>query len=66
MKRREIKEFAQDEILNSMATTLISYQEQSRHNEGHSEEEAAMVEQEIRNQMDRVAKIFGYNQAWHQ
>lgn len=62
MNKTEAKQYAQDEIMNALATVLISYQHQNSH---HTAAEQQQVEAEIMKQANRVAKLFGYREAWH-
>lgn len=64
MTKKEKKQKAQDLIMSQIA--IIGYGE--RFNEyikelGGNEEEATAI---LKDQMDRVAKIFGFNSAWFQ
>jgi hypothetical protein len=57
MKTKEAREAAQAEIMDYVAMVLTHYQEQG---DNHPQ-----VCEEIMRQADRVAKLFGYEKAWH-
>lgn len=59
MNKTQIKHAAQDEIMVQMANTLISFQN-STTAEDATPEEKAMIEAEIQNQANRIAKLFGF------
>jgi len=58
VSRKEVKEKAQEAIMQAVANALISYKE-------NTIQPCEKVESEIISQADRIAKLFGYNKAWH-
>lgn len=62
MNKTYLKTVAQDEIMKMLANTLVSFQEESNE---FTQVEKQEIEKQIKAQANRVAKMFGYTNAWH-
>lgn len=66
MTKTEIKHKAQEQIMTTLANALLSYQETECNIWSDIPvEEQQKVQEEIKKQADRVAKLMGYREAWH-
>lgn len=63
MKRTEIKHKAQDALMQGIANQL-GYYDPADFGENLSESEREELRAEMKRQADRVAKLFGYEEAW--
>jgi hypothetical protein len=60
MSKKQLKEKAQEEIMDKISQVGYAISESG----DHTEEEKEILLAEVKKQMDRIAKLFGYDEAW--
>lgn len=64
-KKLTPKRMAQDILLDKISEALGYWQEQGHLTKGMTEREIELVKEQMKKQADRIARMFGYEEAWY-